>query len=147
MTAKVVSGFPGIGKSVLSARGELRTLDSDSSKFSWLREGVRHPDFPTNYMNHIISNLDYQDFIFVSSHDTVREALEDRGIDYTLVYPAVECKQEYIERYKQRGNTDSFVDFIDSHWEQFISDIESETFPRLVKLQPGQYLSDVLEEI
>ena len=28
-------------------------LDSDSSLFSWIEKGVRHPDFPDNYIKHI----------------------------------------------------------------------------------------------
>jgi hypothetical protein len=50
---------------------------------------------------------------------------------------------EYIERYKQRGNKSGFVDFIAHHWDEFIKDIDAETFPTKIKLKPGQYLKDV----
>jgi len=145
---KVVSGFPGIGKSVLTKNGnDLRVLDSDSSNFSWIEEGVRHPDFPNNYMKHIKENIGKADYILVSSHDIVREALEANDINYTLVYPAVELKDEYIERYKARGNNEGFVKFIESNWEQFIAAIEKETFPKLVKLEKGQFLASVLNKL
>lgn len=50
--AKVISGFPAVGKSYMfNDKSDLIVLDSDSSLFSWESEGVRHPDFPNNYYN------------------------------------------------------------------------------------------------
>ena len=51
---RVISGFPGIGKSYLFNNGKnILIIDSDSSNFSWLEPGVRNPEFPHNYMKHI----------------------------------------------------------------------------------------------
>lgn len=145
---KVISGFPAVGKSYLyNNYKELKVLDSDSSKFSWESEGVRHPDFPNNYIRHIKRNLGVVDVIFVSSHKVVREALESNGIDYTIVYPNISLKGEYISRYINRGNDDSFIEFLNDNWEEFITDIENERFPVKVELQEGQYMKDVLEHI
>lgn len=147
---KVISGFPGVGKSVIHRRASeygWRIIDSDSSMFSWVREGIRNPEFPDNYMTHITGNIGFARYIMISSHDVVREALRDRGIDYTLVYPDVSLKDEYMERYRQRGNSRAFLGFIDTNWGKFISDIEQETYPKLVKLESGQFLADVLEAV
>lgn len=146
---KVISGFPAIGKSYITYQnnGMKVIMDSDSSLFSWIREGLRHPDFPNNYINHIKSNVGKADYIFVSSHDVVRKALKENNINYTLVYPSIELKDEYIKRYKDRANHEDFIKFIDSNWNKFISDIESETFPKLIKLESGQYLKDVINQI
>lgn len=145
---KVISGFPAVGKSYLYNNNKgLKVLDSDSRKFSWESEGVRHPDFPNNYIRHIKRNLGVVDVIFVSSHKVVREALEDNGIDYTIVYPNISLKGEYISRYINRGNDDSFIEFLNNNWEEFIKDIENERFPVKVELQEGQYMKDVLEHI
>jgi len=144
---KVISGFPAVGKSFLSEQSDLTVLDSDSSNFSWVREGERHPDFPNNYIEHIKNSIGKVDYILVSSHDIVREALRENNIPYTLVYPSFELKDEYSDRYRNRGNNEGFIKFIDSNWHKFISDIENETFPKLVELESGQYLSDVLDEI
>lgn len=141
---KVISGFPAVGKSVLTKESHLTVLDSDSSKFSWIEEGIRHPDFPNNYMQHIKDNIGKADYILVSSHDVVRKALEENNIGYTLVYPSIELKDEYLERYKCRGNNEKFIRFIDENWNEFINAIEKETFPKLIKLEKGQFLADVL---
>ena len=55
---RVISAFPGTGKSYFHRNSDSKVLDSDSSKFSWIEEGVRHPDFPNNYMTHIKENID-----------------------------------------------------------------------------------------
>lgn len=145
---KVISGFPAVGKSYLYNNNKgLKVLDSDSRKFSWESEGVRHPDFPNNYIRHIKRNLGVVDVIFVSSHKVVREALELNGIDYTVVYPNISLKGEYISRYINRGNDDNFIEFLNNNWEEFIKDIENERFPVKVELQEGQYMKDVLEHI
>jgi hypothetical protein len=143
----VVSGFPGIGKSYLYKLNEkMIILDSDSSEFSWIEEGVRHPDFPNNYMEHIKSNIGKVDNIFVSSHDIVRRELEANGINYLLVYPSIDLKDEYIQRYKDRGSNEGFINFIRSNWKEFITAIEKETFPELIRLYSGEYLRDALEK-
>lgn len=143
----IISGFPAVGKSMLAKNSQLVVLDSDSSKFSWISEGVRHPDFPNNYIKHIQENIGKADYILVSSHDIVREALENNSIEYFLVYPNMSQKDEYLERYRHRGNDEKFVSFIDSNWDKFILDIEREKFPTLVKLNKGQFLSDVINDL
>lgn len=148
---KVISGFPAVGKSYIH-RGyrnieEFTVLDSDSSEFSWLEKGVRHPDFPNNYMQHIKENIGKADIIFVSSHDNVRQALQQNNIDYTLVYPDTSLKDIYIKRYKKRGSNEGFIKFISTNWEAFISDMDKETFPTKIKLLKDEYLVEMIYDI
>ena len=63
---KVISAFPGTGKSYFHQNSNLDILDSDSSKYSWISEGVRNPDFPDNYMAHIKGKIGSADIILVS---------------------------------------------------------------------------------
>ena len=110
---KIYSVFPACGKTYLCEHQEdydLKILDSDSSKFSWIYtdkdewgddlEGfrrIRNPDFPNNYIKHIKDNIGKYDCIFVSSHASVREAFDKEGIDFTVVYPKQSCKAEWDE--------------------------------------------------
>ena len=83
MRTRIISAFPGTGKSVYHEKHPLTTLDSDSSNFSWIEvDGVklRNPQFPENYIEHIKKNIGIYDFIFVSSHSVVREALVNNSI-------------------------------------------------------------------
>jgi hypothetical protein len=134
---KVICGFPGIGKTTLSSNSN---LDLDSSNYSW------HLLFPTNYLEVIKANLGKVDYIFVSTHDVVLQALTKAGIDYTVVYPDRSLKEEYLARYKDRGSVPNFLEFMDMKWDAFIDDIESDP-GRKVKLESGQYLNDVYKSI
>lgn len=110
MHTRIYSIFPACGKTWLFEHQEdygLKILDSDSSEFSWIRlydplgrptTKLRNPDFPNNYIEHIKENIGKYDCIFVSSHATVREALDKEGIDFTIVYPMPMCKAEWIGR-------------------------------------------------
>ncbi len=141
----IISGFPGIGKTHYHNCDGGSTLDSDSSKFSWIEDGVRHPDFPQNYIDHIKDNLDKVDFIFVSSHQNVRDALVANELRFVLVFPDPGLKEEYIQRYRDRGNEDGFVKLLEENWELFMFGLENQKGCNIIKLKSGEYLSDYLE--
>ena len=112
-----------------------KIIDSDSSNFSWVKDehgnntNVRNPEFPQNYINHIKEKMETEDVIFVSSHEVVRKALEENGIEYHIFYPRKDQKEEWIRRFKERGNDERFIEFISTNWDNFIDDIENETYP------------------
>lgn len=148
----IISGFPGVGKSEFFKNQESHgkvCLDSDSSEFSWVKDEngnntkVRNPNFPSNYIDHIKANIGEVDIILVSSHDVVRQALKEADIKYVLVYPKIDAKEEYIRRYKQRGNNDAFIKFISDNWDEFITNMQNETFPYKKELEKWQYLSSL----
>lgn len=143
----IISGFPGIGKSCLFRQNRgLIVLDSDSSNFSWISNGVRNPEFPKNYIEHVKDNIGQAHIILVSSHKVVRDALRENGIEYVLVYPDKSLKDEYVRRYIDRGSDDAFVKMIENNWTTFIEEIESEVFPTKRTLKSGEYLTNVVKE-
>lgn len=145
MLTKVYSAFPGCGKTTYFNTTNRNVLDSDSSKFD-----KKH--FPDNYIDHIERNvLDPKiDKILVSSHKDVRDALVARGIPFVLVYPSRELKDEYIQRYKDRGNNDAFIELLDKNWDAWMDEMDGMEAPKgqtlyKVKLGSGQYLTDVMD--
>lgn len=135
-TGKVIAGFPGVGKSTF-VKSHSDVLDSDSSTFD-------KSDFPANYIKHIRKTIDSGKTILVSTHDAVRKALVDNGIDFTLVYPDKTLKQSYLKRYKERGSPSAFVDMMNDKWDSFVSGCESQKHCKHIKLKDGQYIADVL---
>ena len=130
MKTRVISAFPGTGKSTYHRAHPDTTLDSDSSEFSWVGEGadkVRNPDFPANYIEHIKENLGKVEFIFVSSHLEVRNALRDNAIFFYLLYPDVDEKEEYIKRYTDRGSPASFIELLDIKWKEWLRECRFDT--------------------
>lgn len=150
----VLSAFPGLGKTTFFNKckeSNISVLDSDSINFSWLEGGtVRNPDFPNNYIKHIKENIGNIDVILVSSHKVVRDALNDEGIKYFVVYPNISLKEEYIERYIKRSSPVKFVEMMHTNFESFVSELDNEIqiFQTKIKIdEPGIYLSDTIFKI
>ena len=93
-----------------------------------------------------IQNLYTNNFIaLVSSHDNVRHAMKREGLKYDLVFPDRSIKDEFIQRYRDRGSPDAFIKLIEAKWDDFIDSCEKDqTVGRKYRLQSGQYLADVL---
>ena len=140
--ATIISAFPGTGKSYLFRKLGSKVSDSDSSLFSKLSNGDKNPDFPNNYIQHIKSLIDKKDFIFVSSHKEVREALKANNIPFILIYPNKSLLENYIIRYTERGNENSFIDFIRKNWYNFIEELSNETCQEKIELKKDEYISD-----
>lgn len=148
--ATIICGFPGIGKTSFSRHGgELKIVDSDSSSFSWAdpKKKVRHPNWPVNYIDQIKEQRDHSDIILVSSHSVVRDALIEAHIPFTLVYPGLEMKEEYIQRYVQRGNSRRFIQTLRENYSAWIGELMAQKECRHVVLQSGEYLSNVIADI
>ena len=173
MKTKIYSVFPACGKTWLCEHQEelgLKILDSDSSQFSWLikeieyptygtivngemksltcKQKVRHPNFPANYIQHIKQNIGKYDYIFVSSHASVREALDAEGIDFTIVYPSAACFAEWVGRCfirDKRGETGCNPGVLYDNWTQWISEcVATGRTHEEVILESCQHLSDFL---
>ena len=138
MRAKIISAFPACGKSYAHRNSKKKTKDSDSSLF-------RKQGFPKNYLEHIerLYGLDY-DYLFVSSHKSVRDGMRGMGIPFTLFYPDRSLKHEYVERMKLRKSPESMILFISQNWGKFIDEIENDEQIEKVKMHAGQYLIDFI---
>lgn len=162
MDTKIYSIFPACGKTWLYEHQEdydLKILDSDSSQFSWIRNydsygrpttKIRNPDFPANYIKHIKENIGKYDYIFVSSHASVREALDKEGIDFTIVYPESSCMAEWVGRCfirEKNGESGCGAEVMYNNFDNWILEcIETGINHKEVVLQPREYLSNYFRE-
>lgn len=146
---KIISAFPATGKTWFKEQffnTENFAMDSDSSKFSWMPDGItRDSTFPDNYIENIKMNIGRYDYIFVSSHKEVRQAMNEQiARGYTLIYPHESLIKEYIKRFVERKNDVKFVDFVCKNWFAWIEDMKKEDCKQKIQLLSGQYVSDVL---
>lgn len=127
----IISAFPGTGKTwCYECIGDNSIiLDSDSSTFD-------KSEFPANYIEHIKKYIGKVNVILVSSHDTVRAALREAGIEFYVVYPAntKTNKEEYMTRYVKRGSSEAFVKLMEEKWDDFIASIEEHPEDILIAL-------------
>ena len=126
MGAIIVSGFPGVGKTYFQQNYNGNVLDSDSSRFAWIADGAgrkRNPEFPMNYIEHIESNRASAEYIFVSTHKSVRDLLVKRGLLFVLVFPTTWCKDEYLQRYKDRKSPEAWIKLLDENWDNWLEEV------------------------
>lgn len=139
----VIAGFPGIGKTTFASQRD-DVKDLESSLYSKKADGSKNPDFPGNYVNmvkwHLVNNN--WKYLLVSTHEDVRKALTDDGINFFIIYPDKTRKDEFLKLYKERGNTDEFIQLMDSNWEDWIDEIAKAT--KSYALKDGEFLSDEL---
>jgi hypothetical protein len=135
----VICGFPGVGKSTLFRnRGDLKILDSDSSTFD-------KAEFPQNYIAHIKEKIAEGYIILASTHDVVRNALVENNIPFGIVYPALNCKEEYLQRYRDRGSPQAFIDLMDAKWVDFVNGCASQKGCISYCMPKGQYMPSIEE--
>ena len=129
--SKVISAFFGCGKTTatLKLKDKKRILDLDASLFY-------NNNFPKNYIDCLKENIDKYDIIFVSSHEIIRGEMNKNNIEYILYYPDISRKNEIIELYKQSGNNERFLKFINNNFDNFIESIENDKYSKLkIKLK------------
>lgn len=140
MAAKIICGFPGIGKSTV-VQNNSNVIDLDSAPYS------RIQTFPLNYLQAILkAEEDGFEYILISTHTSVRNMLQNLGIKYTNVYPVVDLGEEYIERYRERGSPEGFINFLEENWDDFIFELQYDESD-YIELEQGEFLSDVLKNI
>lgn len=128
-----------------------RLLSGDAfiNKIKDVEIKARNPDFPANYIKHIKENIGKYDCIFVSSHASVREALDKEGIDFTIVYPMPLCKAEWVGRCfirEKKGESGCGAEVMYNNFDQWILECaETGINHKEVVLLPSQYLSEYFE--
>ena len=165
----IVSGFPGIGKSVLcdgvremymQGIGDIILMDIESSNFGWYEthdgERKRTSKWEIQYIDYVVQTLKVFErpnktiVAFVSSHDNVRQELVHRGLEFTVVYPSIDRKEEFLERYRKRGNTEAFINNADTMFGLWINGIENTPYPKCKKYKmdkPMRFIAMELKEI
>ena len=141
MITKIISAFPGTGKSHYHNAHPDTTLDSDSSMFS------KSDDFPENYINHIKENIGKYDIIFVSSHKVVRDALRNNCMFFYLIYPSKDQKDIYLDRYRKRGSPDQFVKLIKDNWDCWIDECSDVTECVNMQMTCFDYMDAIINAI
>lgn len=157
----IISAFAGSGKT--TAEKEIdNAIDLESSDFQWTypkgtttdveeRKGIlerkKNPNFVKDYVDSIDAANESYDYIFISSQPSVLEELESRNIPYSVAYPSIESKNEYIERYKNRGNNAQFIKLMDKNFETFVNSMRNnEKAVHHIQIKEGQYLLDAIIE-
>lgn len=159
MVKKIIAGFCGVGKSEL-ARKYSNVIDLEIMDYKWdyqmqisnieKRKGCvgrkRKKEWPNNYLEAIKKAIEDYDIVLISTDDEIIDLLDEYGMEYILCFPSKVCKNEYIERYKGRGNTEEFIRKVSDTFENLIDSLEIRRNKKIV-LQPNETLESKLQKV
>jgi hypothetical protein len=148
MKTKIIAAFPGTGKSYFVANlGQTtKAIDLDTNDYTqgYDEKGkVVKQGFPENYLSSIKRAIGKTDILFIGCQPEVLNLLSKEGISTILVYPDRKLKEEYMGRFRGRGDLQAFNNLIYDNWDQFLDYLEAQDGERFI-LGKGQYISDVI---
>lgn len=147
---EIICGFPGIGKTECAKKYQdpyydYKVLDLDFSLYI--------KNFNT-YINKIIDNIGRQDIIFISFHEKIRQKLytDQRFLDkykngefrFTFAYPNVDQKENYINRYRERGSSETFIKLISDNWDLWLYSLNTDRFSGSRFLLSNSFISSFI---
>ena len=124
---------PAVGKTYLS-KIDSRFIDLDQMKAKYKYDIKNEEDFEKNKLNRG-KTIQNDSFEYIKNN-----------LKYCLVYPNINCRNEYINRMKNRGNPDKFIEAMTNEniWNYYYEQNKSDIKPYFkIELNPGQYLSDI----
>ena len=145
--------FPGTGKSTVP-QSVPDVLDADSRLYQFIgatprmlhdvagqARTVPNPEYPDNYFNYI-ENAG-STYVLLNCHVSLLPRIPNENL--LLVYPDISLKDEYLRRYRDRGDNDSFISYMDESFADMIHAIESYPCRKLRITDEHTYLTDILK--
>ena len=133
----IISGFPGTGKStVMNIFKGAVDLESTPFKKNW------------RIYADVAEHMHKQGYtVMVSSHKEMRDELLSRGAKFVVVIPKKENKDLYIERYRERGNTEEFIKLLDENFDSWIDEILKDERLVVYELSGNEFMSDLIASL
>lgn len=83
--------------------------------------------------------------IVIPSEARILECLSSDNIPYLLVYPKESAKEEYRQRYINRGDSENFIHVFMDEWDRWMEQLREYEGCERIELEEGQFLSDVVD--
>ena len=165
----LVLAYPGSGKTELERQYE-DVVDFEHQDFRYVYdESIRHlplelrkgsadlrkdkPEWPENFLTNALSEKKKKKIVVSPFVRTVYEAynsdyFKDKAKDVKtiLVCPRLDQFEDYIERFKKRGNSDNFIARRKSEIAAVIEIFENAENCQKIVLESGQYLAESLKK-
>ena len=148
MKTNIIAAFPGTGKSYLVRNNKLdrKVVDVDSNAYTQGHDSdgnLASEEFPGNYIQAIKKQIDRTDVLLISIHSEVLDALRREQIKFTVVYPEMELKSEYISRFQERQDPSEFIELFNKNWQAILERLQDQKGCKHFVLRSGQHLADL----
>lgn len=169
MEKLLILAYMGTGKTELENRYD-NVIDFDFQDYKYIYdESIRHlpleqrkgstnlrtenPNYPKNFLTDAIKLLNEGKIVVSPFIDHVFKAYDGFNIESQvedlrtiLVCPTRDNFDEYVHRFKQRGNSDEFIVRREKEFSSLVDLFEQASNYEKIIMKPGQYLSEALEE-
>ncbi len=169
MERLLIMAYMGTGKTELENRYD-NVIDFDFQDYKYIYdESIRHlpleqrkgstnlrtenPNYPENFLADAIKLLNEGNIVVSPFIDHVFRAYDGFNITSKvenlrtiLVCPTRDNFDEYVERFKKRGNSDEFIARREKEFSSLVDLFEQANNYERIIMKPGQYLSEALEE-
>lgn len=145
--------FPGTGKSTVP-QSVPDVLDADSRLYQFIgatprmlhdaaaqARTVPNPEYPENYFNYIENTGSA--YVLLNCHISLLPRIPSESL--FLIYPDISLKDEYLRRYRTRGDNGSFISYMDESFADMIHAIEAYPCRKLRITDEHTYLTDILK--
>ena len=154
----IIAGFSGIGKTFLGNKYK-NVLDLDSAKFVYDDSEILHIPFeqrkgeprkpnsnwPQNYIDTIKEATIKYDIVLVwDRQDIIKEYIKN-DIEFTLCYPEKGDLEKYIERFRNRGNTEKYIKMKIKQYDEKMDMFKNLNVPKVI-LKNNKTLEEYLIE-
>lgn len=167
----LILAYMGTGKTELEYRYN-NVIDLDFQDYKYIYdETIRHlpleqrkgstslrtenPEYPNNFINAVLKELEEGKIVVSPFIEHVFKAIDSdefkRNVSNTkiiLVFPMADNFEEYVERFKKRGNNEEFILRRRKEFSSLIDLFEeasNEDYEKII-IKPKQFLSDALIE-
>lgn len=169
MEKLLIMAYMGTGKTELESRYK-NVVDFDFQDYKYIYdESIRHlpleqrkgsthlrnenPDYPKNFLADAVKLLEegkivvspFIDHVF-KAYDTsdIKSQIDDLKI--VLVCPMRDNFDEYVERFRRRGNSEEFIARREKEFDSLMDLFDEANHYERIVMKPGQYLSEALKE-
>lgn len=169
MEKLLIMAYMGTGKTELENRYE-NVVDFDFQDYKYIYdESIRHlpleqrkgnvnlrtenPNYPSNFLNDAVKLLNEGKIVvspFIEhvykAYDSIEFKSKLNSVRVILVCPTRDNFDEYVERFKKRGNGDEFIARREKEFSSLIDLFEQANDYEKIIMKKGQFLSEALEE-
>ena len=89
-------------------------------------DGKINSDLLDGYVNETLNATNNSDIVFIDFSNTVRNAFNERNIDYDLFYPSKERKNEFIENQVIKRTKPKDIQTLDRNFEKWVDEIDDD---------------------
>lgn len=120
----IISSFIGCGREFLKNTHGDKVKIFDAVQDIPIDES--NDDTLEEYVNKVMSVVDENDIVFIGASEKIRNAFNEKSVDYDVFYPSEERRLEFIEnQVRKRGNAKN-IQMLDKNFSKLIKELDDD---------------------